>query len=731
MYKNLQWKIYTILGLIAVSLWMIFPLKEKINLGLDLQGGMHLVLRVDTSKLPPEARASAPERALEVIRNRVDEFGVKEPSIQLQGTENIVVQLPGVTDRTRALDLLGKTAHLEFKMVVDDAEKLKEAMAGTVPEGCKLNYVDNEPLLLQAQPSLTGDAVVDARVDFDQTAFGQPYVGFSLSPEGARVFARVTRENIGRRLAIILDGKVRSAPRIETEIPSGQGRITGRFSQEEASDLAIVLRVGALPAPVVVEEERTVGPLLGQDSIKYGVRASVVGALLVFGFVLAYYLLAGVIANIALLLNFLFTLAALAYFHATLTLPGIAGLILTLGMAVDANVLINERIREELKLGRPLRTAINNGYNKAFSAIFDSNLTTIIAAALLFWFGTGPIRGFAITLTMGLVVSMFTAIVVTRTIFEALLALNRLNKLTLIEYIKQPKLDYIKIRYVCYALSLLVIVIGTVAYFGRGQKMYGVDFTGGQVQEYKFDKRLDIESIRQSLNKAGLGDASIQQISGTSEIIVKTAKDTVDQVSKKFTEDFPDNKYQIMRIEHVGPAVGKDLKAKALKSLILSLVAILIYVGFRFKHFNFAAAGVIALLHDVVVAVGFLALTNREMSLTIIAALLTIAGYSINDTIVIYDRIREVMRTMPKVGLRDVINIAVNQTMSRTILTTWCTLLVVLALFFFGGEVLNDFSFCLLVGFISGVYSTVFIASPLILIWEGLKGKKINTAGAK
>ena len=349
MYKNLQWKIYIILGLIAISLWMVFPLKEKINLGLDLQGGMHLVLRVDTSKLPPEARASAPERALEVIRNRVDEFGVKEPSIQLQCTENIVVQLPGVTDRNRALDLLGKTAHLEFKMVVDDAEKLKEAMAGTVPEGCELNYAENEPLLLEAKPALTGDAVVDARVDFDQSAFGQPYVGFSLSPEGARAFARVTRENIGKRLAIVLDGKVRSAPRVETEIPSGQGRITGRFSQEEASDLAIVLRVGALPAPVVIEEERTVGPLLGQDSIKYGVRASLVGALLVFGFVLAYYLVSGIIANIALLLNFLFTLAALAYFHATLTLPGIAGLILTLGMAVDANVLINESIREELR----------------------------------------------------------------------------------------------------------------------------------------------------------------------------------------------------------------------------------------------------------------------------------------------------------------------------------------------------------------------------------------------
>jgi len=730
MYKNLQWKVYLILGLIAVSVWMIFPLNEKINLGLDLQGGMHLVLRVDTSKLSPEAKATAPERALEVIRNRIDEFGVKEPSIQLQGIDNIVVQLPGVTDRNRALDLLAKTAHLEFRMVSDDQEKINAAIAGTVPEGYELVYMESEPLLLETEPSLTGDAVVNARVDFDQSSFGQPYVGFSLNPEGSRKFAKVTRENIGRRLAIVLDGKVKSAPRIETEIPSGQGRISGRFSQEEASDLAIVLRVGALPAPIVVEEERTVGPLLGQDSIKYGIRATVVGALLVFVFVLVYYLFAGLVANIALLLNFLFTLAGLSYFHATLTLPGIAGLILSLGMAVDANVLINERIREELKLGKPLKTAISNGYDKAFSAIFDSNLTTLIAAAFLFWFGTGPIKGFAITLTIGLVVSMFTAIIVTRTIFQLLLSTDRLHKLMLVEYIKQPKIDYVKIRFICYALSLVVIVVGAVAYFHKGQKMYGVDFTGGQVQEYSFEKQINIEKIRESLGKAGLADVSIQQITGKNEVIIKTAKDTVDLVGKKFSEDFPDNKYQIMRIEHVGPAVGKDLKKKAINSLVFSMLGILIYVGFRFKHFNFAAAGVIALWHDVIVAVGFLALTNREISLTVIAALLTIAGYSINDTIVIYDRIREIMRTMPKVGLKDVINIAVNQTMSRTILTTLCTLLVVLALFFFGGDVINDFAFCLLVGFISGVYSTVFIASPLILFWEGFKGKKINTAKA-
>jgi len=294
----------------------------------------------------------------------------------------------------------------------------------------------------------------------------------------------------------------------------------------------------------------------------------------------------------------------------------------------------------------------------------------------------------------------------------------------MVELIKQPKLDYIKIRYTCYALSILIIATGAYAYFSRGQGMYGVDFTGGQLQEYSFQNSINIESIRNSLGSAGLGDAAIQKISGKNEVIIKTANDTVKKVNDQFDKDFPDNKYQLMRIEHVGPVVGKDLKSKALKSLFYSLIGILIYVGFRFRHFNFAAAGVIALLHDVAVTAGFLALTGREMSLTVVAALLTIAGYSINDTIVIYDRIREVIRTMPKVGLKDVINIAVNQTMSRTILTTLCTLLVVLALFFYGGEVINVFSFCLLIGFMSGIYSTVFIASPLILVWEGFNSGK-------
>ncbi|MCX5668622.1 MAG: protein translocase subunit SecD, partial [Candidatus Omnitrophica bacterium] len=424
MERRLIYKILLILGVVGLFTYYAFPLQKRINLGLDLQGGMHLLLKVDTSHLEGQAKFDACDRAVEVIRNRIDEFGVRETSIQKQGEDEIVVQLPGVTDRERAIELIGKTAMLEFKVVTNDAEKLKSAIAGTVPEGFELKYTldENEPLLLEKQAVLVGDALTNATVRFDQSQFNEPIVALKFNAAGAKKFAEVTASNVGKRLAIVLDGKVQSAPRIREAIPSGEAVITGRFDAQVAQDLALVLRVGALPAPMHIEEERTVGPLLGQDSINKGVRAALIGCVLVFIFMAGYYLLAGLISDIALLLNLIMILGGLGLLpllfpgvSATLTLPGIAGIALSLGMAVDANVLINERIREEILSGKSLRTAIGLGYDRAFSAIFDSNLTTLIAAFLLFQFGTGPIRGFAVTLTIGLMASMFTAIVATRT----------------------------------------------------------------------------------------------------------------------------------------------------------------------------------------------------------------------------------------------------------------------------------------------------------------------------
>ncbi|MBU1999016.1 MAG: protein translocase subunit SecD [Candidatus Omnitrophota bacterium] len=732
MEKRLLYKVILILGVIGLFAYYAFPLHKRINLGLDLKGGMHLVLRVDTSRLSKEAKLDAVDRALEVIRNRIDEFGVREPSIQRQGEEGIIVQLPGVTDRDRAIELIGRTALLEFKLVKAEPEKLKEALAGNISDSLELKYTqdDNEPLLLQKEALLTGDTLVNAAVRFDQSQFNEPLVSLQFNSQGAKKFAEVTAENVGERLAIVLDGKVQSAPRIREAIPSGEAIITGRFSIDEARDLAIVLRVGALPAPMYVEEERTVGPLLGQDSINSGVRASLYGSIMVIIFMAVYYLMAGLVADIALVLNLVLILGGLGILpvlfpgiSATLTLPGIAGIVLSLGMAVDANVLINERIREEINAGKNLAGAISSGYSRAFTAIFDSNLTTLIAAFLLFQFGTGPIRGFAVTLTIGLLASMFTAIVVTRTIMELFLKFGILKKtLPMMHIIKTPKFDYISKRKIFYFISIVIISLGLFSLFSRGKQSFGIDFVGGQLQEYSFKTAPDLDLVRRTLKELDINDASLQQFKENPHILlVRTIKDKSEVLTKKLIEDFPDEDIQILRIERVGPIAGKHLQAKALYALLWSLVGILVYVAFRFRHFNFALAGVIALFHDVLIALGFLAMTGRQIDLLSITAFLTIAGYSINDTIVIYDRVRENSRLVRKKSLYELINLSVNQTLSRTILTTVLTLFVVIAILIYGGEVLSNFAFTLLVGFISGVYSTVYIVSPLVLAWQGKK----------
>ncbi len=735
MQKNLKIKIAITIAITILSLWSLYPpfsIKDKagkviregkINLGLDLQGGMHLVLKVDTSKLSQEEAKSAPDVALEIIRNRIDQLGVKEVSIQRQGADEIVVQLPGVSERERAIELVGQTAYLEFKLVSSDPEKLKSAISGNVPEGYELKEDERkEPILLEKKTDITGADLREASVRFQQTQFNQPVVGIAFNKEGAIKFARLTRENVGRRLAIVLDGNVKSAPNIREEIPSGEAVIEGRFTPEEANDLAIVLRAGALPAPVYIEEERTVGPLLGRDSVNAGMKAILIGFIAVMVFMLVYYMLAGVLANIALILNIIITGGVMSYFHFTLTLPGIAGLVLTVGMAVDANVLIYERIREELKIGKTLRSAISIGYAKAFSAILDSNLTTLIAAILLFQFGTGPIRGFAVTLTIGIIASMFTAIVVTRIIFDLLCLSPKFNRLPMLQMIGKTNIDFIGKRRIYYTISILVIIAGLAAFIAKGDKNYGIDFAGGTLQEYRFQNPVDLAKVRNSLAKIGLGSASIQQFADNRDILIKTDSDSYAKVKETLKQDISDNPAEMMRVEKVGPSAGNMLRKNATKALLFGLAGILVYVAIRFKHWEYGLAGVIALFHDVIVAAGAMAITGRQFDLITVAALLTIAGYSINDTVVIYDRIRENVHLLRKTDFIGVINTSVNETLSRTLLTSLTVMMTTVAIFIWGGEVLRDFAFCLIVGFVSGIYSTIFIASPLLVMWY--KGKR-------
>ena len=516
MIKSLRWKYLLIFVVIVGSVWLSYPLHEKIHLGLDLQGGMHLVLEVETEKAVEtilnrtvsdirknldesnidfekvaatadygvkitlfqedslreirntlrsypilkekvfdserlvltyqlddrEAKIiedNAVDQGLETIRNRVDEFGVSEPTIQRQGSRRILIQLPGITDTKRAKDLIGKTALLEFKLV-DDDNSLNDALAGNIPEGDEILYQRNvnektgeenkTPFLIKKRAVLTGDSLLSAEVRIDQ-GYNEPYVSITFDKQGARRFREITRENINRRLAIVLDNNVHSAPVIQDEIAGGQAQITGRFALDEARDLAIILRAGTLPAPVVILEERDVGPSLGKDSIEKGIKSILFGGLLVLAFIAFYYKISGLVADLAIFLTLLILMGALAYFGASLTLPGIAGIILTVGMTVDANVLIFERIREELRIGKTVRAAVEMGFSKAFKTIMDANITTIIAAIVLFQFGTGPIKGFAITLSIGILASMFTSVFISRVVFDTVLSLKKVRKLSI------------------------------------------------------------------------------------------------------------------------------------------------------------------------------------------------------------------------------------------------------------------------------------------------------------
>ena len=391
-----------------------------------LDKGIWQVVLVPDSKQVDQIRKNAIDQALEIIRNRIDQFGVSEPEITRQGTDQMLVQLPGVRDPERAINLIGKTALLEFKLV-DEEGNIDEALKGRTPEGDVLLYnrsmdpqtgaVRKIPYLLKEKTLMTGEYLKDARVALD-TQFHSPYVALEFDDIGGKLFEQITGTNVKKRLAIILDDNVYSAPVIQERIPGGRAQITGRFDTKEASDLAIVLRAGALPAPVKVIEQRTVGPSLGQDSIHQGIISTLISAALVVLFMIFYYKFSGVIADIALVLNIVLTMAALALFRATLTLPGIAGLVLSVGMAVDANILIHERIKEELKAGKTIRAAIDQGYHRAFSAIIDSNLTTLISGIILYQFGTGPVKGFAVTLSIGILANIFTAVYVTRWVFD-------------------------------------------------------------------------------------------------------------------------------------------------------------------------------------------------------------------------------------------------------------------------------------------------------------------------
>ncbi len=717
-----------ILGCIA----SLIPIKKRINLGLDLKGGMHLVLKVENDNLPTaQAREDAVLKSMEVLRNRIDGLGVGETLLQRQGENQILLQLPGVTDRDKALSMIGRVARLEFHLVDADEGHLKDAAAGHVPDGEELMIAKKEgntPILINKAVAMGGEGIKDARVDFDRTGL-QPKITMVFNDKGSKDFGDLTTAHVNERLAIVLDNEVLSAPNIREPILSGDAEITGDFKFEEASLLALALRTGALPVPMSIEEERTIGPLLGKDSIEAGIRATILGGILIVFFMSVYYLIGGVIASVALAINLLMIMGSMGLLNilmpdsqVTLTLPGIAGIILTLGMAVDANVLINERIREELDNGRPLTASINTGYSRAWSAILDSHVTSLIAAFFLFVFGSGPIKGFAITLSTGLIASLFSSIYVTRTFFNWLLAARMIKSLPMMHILSKTNFNFLNKKYICFAFSATIIIAGMVDFMHKKEAAFGIDFAGGQIQEFKFAHPITADGLRGLLKEGKVENAVIQTFPNAPDnVIIRTLQDTHAEVAALLKSKMPDNPFQVLRIEKVGPVVGQALRTKAIYAIIGALLGMLIYIRIRFKHFAFAAATVVAIFHDVLLTLSLLILLGRQIDLLVVTAILTITGYSTNDAIIIYDRVRENVPKMRNKSLPDVINESINQTLARTVLTTFMTTLSALSLYFVGGEVLNTFAVVLIRGFLFGTYSTVWIVSPLFLWWQGNK----------
>jgi SecD/SecF fusion protein len=706
----------------------------RIKLGLDLQGGTSFLVSLDTNKLANlDDKTHALQQAVEVLRKRVDRFGVAEPLIQPAGENRILIQLPGLSEAEKdsAKNQIQKAAFLEFRLVHPESDTLVkqeiiEPGYEILVERIKRKGVETQrPYLVKKKPErgLTGKYVKSSGVFLDPLS-GAPKISLRFNSEGTTLFGDITRENVGRQLAIILDGELYSAPNINEPIEQGNCEISGGFNQQEAFELANVLQ-NPLEAPVRIEEERGVDPSLGRDSIASGVRAAIIGTIAVSVFILVYYLLAGVVANVALALNIVILLGVMCAVDTTLTLPGIAGIVLTIGMAVDANVLIFERIREELGAGKSLRGALAAGYDKAFGTIFDSNLTTLISSVILIYMGTGPVKGFGVTLTIGISVSMFTALVVTRLIFDWLLTRGLLRGLPMVHLIRGTRIDFLRYAVPAFIASWTLIIAGNTFGLIRGKEALSVDFRGGDRLGLRFAQKVEADQIRAALHEAKLGDAFIQHekdlATGKETLQVTTEIGSGAKAEETLKSKFPTAKFERISLDQVGATVGQEIQKSALVASLLAMFGILVYVAFRYE-FSFAIGAVIAILHDILMSLAVYFIAGYQMSGPMVAAILTIIGFSINDTIVIFDRIREDLKLGVRGTFREVMTQALNQTLSRTIITSGTVFLATTALFLFGGGPIRDFSFTFLAGIITGTYSSIYIASAFVLWWH--KGQR-------
>jgi len=816
------------------------------------------------------------DRSFNILRTRIDKFGVTSPNIQLQqGTNRILIELPGVSDQQRVRKLLQGSAKLEFWETYENTEifpllenvnktlaalqkkpsqdstskatattakadtsagklanlgskkgtpatdssalgsqadqakqnplfaylapatyqaengqtalrpgpvvgyaaqkdtaKINDyfaspAIRSIIPQNVKLLWavkpISTESKVLElyalktsgfaGTAALAGDVITDARNDIDQR--GNYEVLMYMNADGARSWKQLTAAAAGdpnnqednKSIAIVLDQYVYSAPRVQNEIPNGSSSITGNFTSNDTKDLANVLKAGRLPAPAKIVSEYVVGPSLGLESIQSGLISSIAGVIVILLFMALYYNKAGWVANIALLVNLFFLMGVLASMGAVLTLPGIAGIVLSLGMSVDANVLIYERIREELAEGKGLRLAIAEGYRKAMSSILDSNITTFLTGVILYIFGSGPIVGFATTLMIGILTSLFAAIFITRIVFEWMLDKNRGISFSIKatqNLFKDSKFDFIAGRRKFYLFSTIIIAAGLISMFTRGFSL-GVDFKGGRSYFVQFDKDVSTNDVRNALEAQFGSSPEVKTYGSANEVKITTSymiDETSDRAETEVTSKLNAGlktispKYLIKDAQKVGPTIANDIKRSAIYSVIFTIIVIFLYILIRFRRWQFGISAIVALLHDVLVLLSIFSLLNGfvpfslDIDQSFIAAILTVMGYSINDTVVVFDRVREYINThhSKNEDMPTVINNALNSTLSRTVITGICVIAVLIIIFIFGGEILRGFSFAMLIGVIFGTYSSLFVATPFVV--ELIKGKEEITGAS-
>ena len=718
--------------------YLLSEAQSNLRLGLDLKGGIGFTLKLDEGANQGMSRFEQTEQlkdAIEIMGGRLDGMGVAEPIIRPVGDDAIEIQIAGLStkDNPEVVDALKKPARLEFKQVhpslIPETTAIEDYPAGYEVlteeiEDRRSGEVYELSRFVKKIPEATGDIIKTAFAS--QTQTGGFQINLEMTEEGAKRFRLVTEKLVSKPLAIVLDGKLYSAPTINEPL-SKNAQISGSFSQREAIDLANVLN-NPLSVELVVDEMFEVGPTLAEDTRNSSIKAVQLGGILVVGFMILYYFFGGLIAVLSAITNVILVLGILASLGATLTLPGVAALVLTLGMGVDANILILERIREERLLGKSPESSLMNGFNKVISTILDANVTTLITALILFWLGTGPVKGFGLTMAIGIVASVFCALFVTRTLADLLVNKLKVKQLLGLNLLPKQKIDFFKFRKPAFLLSWIIVIVGVSSVVTQKDSILGIDFTGGDEMTIAYTEKVSIEDLMQAEGLASVGEfnPAYQKLLGEDKEILKiqTRFDQSREALSILQSAFPQANFVEVGVNQIGASVSQGIQMNALISVLCALVGILLYVAFRFE-IGYGVGAVVATIHDVLMTIGLFVLlgsmgffVSGQFTAPMLAAILMIVGYSINDTIVVFDRIREELEMNPGMNLKAIINLAINSVFARSILTSITTLLAAVSLYIFGAGIITDFSFVFIVGILTGTFSSIFIASPIFYYWH-------------